>query len=461
MKMMKKLFAIALVAAIVLSLGVTAMAAGTGSITISPPKDTASTTTNTYKIYKVFDADGDGTNISYKLVSGKTTAPAGFTVDSAGNVKYNGTGTELTQADIDAIAAYVTEADLVATVHSTGTTDAVAEGLANGYYYITTTTGTAVTVDSTNPNAIVGDKNIVPPVTKVIDGVSTGDFDDAGKNAIAQVGSTVSYTATVTIEKGQKDYVFHDKMGTGLTFAGNDKVTVTGITADQYTIKPTPDAGDSLTITFKDGIAVNTVITIKYSATVNSDALTVNYAENTAKVTYGDGNGSSSVPVTPKVYTAGISVVKYDGKNTEATSDDTPLAGAGFKLKNSEGKYYKLVDGVVTWIEETATVKGDEHTSGNDGKVPEFTGLGSGTYTLEESTVPAGYNKAADVNVTVGEAKADPTSADLHLSTDIINNKGAEMPSTGGIGTKIFYGVGAVLVIGAGVVLMGRKRAAD
>ena len=85
-------------------------------------------------------------------------------VDGAGNVSYSGTGTDgqLTQTDIDAIAAYVANDVPVATVTSTGGAAAVAENLPNGYYYITTTTGTVVTIDSTNPSAQVEDKNIVP-----------------------------------------------------------------------------------------------------------------------------------------------------------------------------------------------------------------------------------------------------------------------------------------------------------
>ena len=62
-----------------------------GTITITPPTGVASDAVNTYNVYKVFDAVYSASGISYKLVDGKTTAPAGFSVDSAGNVTYDGT----------------------------------------------------------------------------------------------------------------------------------------------------------------------------------------------------------------------------------------------------------------------------------------------------------------------------------------------------------------------------------
>jgi uncharacterized lipoprotein YehR (DUF1307 family) len=127
MKKFNKLFTLLLAAAMVLAMSISVFAAENGSITITPPANVDTSATITYKVYKVFDAVAAGDNISYKLVSGKTTAPAGFTVDGGGNVTYTGSGTggQLTQADIDAIAAYVKDADLVATVTSTGGADAL------------------------------------------------------------------------------------------------------------------------------------------------------------------------------------------------------------------------------------------------------------------------------------------------------------------------------------------------
>ena len=448
MKKMRKIFALLIAMVMVLGMSTMVFAAGTGSITITPPDGVDTTQTITYKIYKVFDADGNGTAISYKLVSGKTAAPAGFTVGEAGNVTYAGTAgaTELTQADIDAIAAYVANDDPVATVTSTGGAAAVAENLPNGYYYITTTTGTVVTIDSTNPSAQVEDKNIVPGVDKTITGASSMDED--GKKALAQVGTVVDYKAEITVGKGQKGYVFKDTMGTGLTYVANS-LTVAGMTADtDYTLEV---SGQNITVTFKDdaikGLAQDSKITVTYQATVTSDALTVNAAKNTATISYGNNSEFTSEPSETEVYNAKFTVTKKDGNNQ-------PLADAGFVIKNADNRYYKLDNGVVTWVDTIDAA--DEHKSDAQGAVPAFTGLADGTYTLIEKTVPAGYNKAADSTFTI--AKGDYTTTNLEQTATVTNNSGEELPSTGGIGTTIFYIIGAILVIGAGVVLVTRRR---
>ena len=448
MKKMRKIFALLIAMVMVLGMSTMVFAAGTGSITITPPDDVDTTQTITYNIYKVFDADGNGSAISYKLVSGKTTAPAGFTVDTAGNVTYAGTAgaTELTQADIDAIAAYVANDVPVATVTSTGGAAAVAENLPNGYYYITTTTGTVVTIDSTNPSAQVKDKNIVPGVDKTITGASSMDED--GKKALAQVGTVVDYKAEITVGKGQKGYVFKDTMGTGLTYVANS-LTVAGMTADtDYTLEV---SGQNITVTFKDdaikGLAQDSKITVTYQATVTSDALTVNAAKNTATISYGNNSEFTSEPSETEVYNAKFTVTKKDGNNQ-------PLADAGFVIKNADNRYYKLDNGVVTWVDTIDAA--DEHKSDAQGAVPAFTGLADGTYTLIEKTVPAGYNKAADSTFTI--AKGDYTTTNLEQTATVTNNSGEELPSTGGIGTTIFYIIGAILVIGAGVVLVTRRR---
>ena len=448
--MTKKIFGLLLAVALVLGLSVSAFADGTGSITITPPDDVDTTETITYTIYKVFDADGNGTNISYKLVEGKTSAPAGFTVDAAGNVTYTGASTngELTAADIAAIAAYVTGDTPVTTATSTGGANAVARDLPNGYYYITTTTGSVVTINTTNPNATVEDENIVPSVDKTIHDASS--YDEDGKKALAQVGTQVEYTATVTVGKGQINYVFEDTLGTGLEYVANS-LTVADMTVDtDYTLTV---EGQKITVEFKNdsikNLAQGTEIEISYKATVTSDALQDNPAKNTATISYGEDHKYTSEPSEVKVYNAQISVIKHDGEGA-------PLAGAGFVLKNAEDKYYKLDNGVVTWVD---AADADEHVSGTDGNVAAFTGLANGAYTLIENTTPAGYNRAADVSFTIAEGNYE--ASNLKQSATVVNNPGSVLPSTGGIGTTIFYILGAILVIGAGVVLVTRRRVGE
>lgn len=459
MKKTKKLIALLLTLAMTLALGMSAFAADTGTITINN-----ATEGNTYKVYKVFDAVGNGTNISYKLVDGKTFAPSGFTVDGAGNVTYAGIGIggELTADDIAAIAGYVTEADLVDTVVvSEGGTSVTTKALENGYYYITTTTGAAVTIDSTNPNVTVEDKNDAPVLDKTITGVDDGSMDDAGKNALAQVGTTVSYKATITVGNGAKDYVFHDVMSTGLAYNNDVTVTLnddtTPIEASADTFSTAIEAGDTITLTFNNTwIAehVDDIINIAYSATVTSDAVTVDSARNTASIDYGDNNTVAlNEDDIPEVYTAKLTVTKVDG-NGDA------LAGAGFVLSKGTGSdtlYYTYDEtNGVGWVSNIDDATEYTTVDGVDGNIVTFNGLADGTYTLVEKTVPAGYNKAIDYTFTI--SANNYTTTNLAQATTVTNNTGAELPTTGGMGTTLFYVIGAILVIGAAVVLVARRR---
>lgn len=498
MKSLKKIFALLIAMVMVLGMSTMVYAASDGSIEV-----TNTHKNQEYELYQLFDAttvagrtDG-GTGISYKLMEGKTDfkvtvgdtvldGATWFKLDEGGNVVIK---------DASA-AALITDdnADFAAWAKAYGTktgntiTPTADNGevkwtnLPEGYYFITTTTGSLVTVDSIKPNETVEDKNPGTSVDKSITGVPDGSVLDDKNAALAQIGKVVSYESRIPISRGAYNYSFTDTMTAGLTLdAASVKVYVveTGaavaegasdvnaacgtVTAANQTADTTPD----ITITFSDSwLKANwgKDIVIQYSATVNKDAVVAGDGNpNTAKISYGNEDNPLTNEETVKVYTAQLSVYKQDG-------NEEPLAGAGFKLKNSEGKYYKLVDGIVTWVEESeaveadeeagtsaqAAVTGDEHFSDAQGNVPAFTGLANGTYTLEESTVPEGYNKAADETITIAEK--DVTATNLSESVKVTNQSGAELPSTGGIGTTIFYIIGAILVIGAGVVLVTRRR---
>ncbi len=449
----KKLLVLALALVFVFAMSAVAFAADTGTITITAPtSQQAPTVDSTYEVYKVFDATvnaDDNTKVNYTLCSGDTLSQAmkdaGFSVDAAGNV----TGPDSLDEDaIAAIAAYVTDDDLVDTVTvAVGETSGTTKELPYGYYYITTSTGTAVTIDSNNDNPTVNDKNVIPKVEK-----SAGTAYDANSlQAIAAVGTSQDFTAVITTGNGAKNVVFKDTM-TNLTYNGDAKVYVGGteVAAGDDTFSISGAEGDSsFTITFVDsyiaGLDKNTEITIKYSGTVTSDALSSDPATNKAELTSGDGNKSESEEV--EVYNAKISVLKQDG-------DNEPLEGAGFVLKNSDGKYYTLANGEITWVDSIDDA--DEHFSDADGNVAPFTGLADGTYTLEEKTVPAGYNKADDEEVTIkGD---DYTTDNLEQEATVTNNAGAELPSTGGIGTTIFMVLGGILMAAAVVLFITKKR---
>ena len=127
-------------------------------------------------------------------------------------------------------------------------------------------------------------------------------------------------------------------------------------------------------------------------------------------------------------------------------------------IANSDGKYYKIANNVVTW--EDSIDDATEFTSTATGALSgDFTGLVDGTYTLIEKTVPDGYNKAADSTFTI--AAGDYTADNLEQESTVVNEAGTVLPSTGGIGTTLFYVIGSILVLGAGVVLVAKKRAID
>jgi LPXTG-motif cell wall-anchored protein len=449
MKKFNKLFTLLLAAAMVLAMSVSVFAAAgtpaTGTITITPPEN--ATGENTYKIYKVFDAtvNADTGAVAYKLLDGcaDTDVPDGFEAERG----YITKAPDSLDETASALAAYDKKI-LADTVTTNGTTASASKELEPGYYYIETSTGAAVYVNA-GGNIQVKDKNVIPTVKK-----SPGtEYDANSLAAIAAVGTDQPYTAVINAGKGAKNVKFSDTM-TNQTYNGDAKVYVgeSQVTAGDNTFSISGAAGDaSFSITFADAYIAsldpNTEITIKYSGKITSAALSNSPATNKATVTSGENNTNSSEEI--KVYNAKVTVNKVD-------DNEAPLPGAKFKLKNNAtGLYYAgaTTDGEANWTEAGVEV---EAVSVDGAYTAEFVGLGAGTYTLEESTVPEGYNKAKNETITVS---ADGfTSTNLEQSRTVVNQSGAELPSTGGIGTVIFYVLGSLLVIGAGIVLVARRR---
>lgn len=465
---MKKILALTLALMMILVSCAVAFAADDLTITIEKTNEG-----QTYKIYKIFDAivaegrtaGGDG--ISYQLMEGKTLEDNDwFQVDAAGNVTAKD-GIDGDSLKTDAFKTWATSygTELTEKQVTGNGSDQIITGLSDGYYFITTTTGTLVTVTSVGPAVTVQDKNPPTTVDKSITGVADGSVTDKEK-ALAQVGTVVHYDARIPIANGAVNYSFKDDMSAGLT--NNEDVAVYLVEKDAAVADGAedlkavcgtityPTTGDyEIVIVFDNAwlkANIGKDIVIVYSATVNSNAVIADASNpNTARIEWGDTNHPLTNEDEVEVYSAKISVQKYEG----AKANGKALEGAGFKLKNSAGKYYKLDDGAVTWVDSEDD--GDEHFSAATGTVPAFTGLANGTYTLVESTVPVGFNKAADQNITI--AANDYTAANLSQLAEVENNSGAELPSTGGIGTTIFYVIGGLLVLGAAIILISRRKA--
>ena len=451
---------------------------------------------NVYHIYKVFDATVANGGISYTVMSGKTGVPTGFTVDANGYVGHSD-ATELTAAEIAAIRTYISGDTPVVTVTTSNESSFTVNGLEYGYYFIDTTVGTLVTVNSTNPNASVSDKNEIPPLDKKITGASS--YDAAGLNAIAQVGTDVEFTVPLTIAKGAKNYSFHDLMTSGLKFnedvvvytenpgpKGTDRSSKAKLTAgtSTYTADYTAGGNGDSAYTFKVDLAdeyvaahENQTLYFVYSAKVTDDALTTDPVNNTAWLDYGENPGENHTPKkTVHVYSAKISVYKEEEVpegTTGAVLNDAdgkyykPLAGAGFILKNADNKYYKFVatdangDPIIQWVDAEADAS--QYFSKADGNLDhDFVGLPAGTYTLIEKTVPASYTKAPDQTITIKPATSTDsdvfTAANLIQSRTVENKQGSLLPSTGGIGTTLFYVGGGILVLAAVILLVTKRR---
>jgi fimbrial isopeptide formation D2 family protein/LPXTG-motif cell wall-anchored protein len=289
----------------------------------------------------------------------------------------------------------------------------------------------------------------------------------------------VNFEVRIPIANGAINYAFKDDMSAGLT--KNEDVTVYLAASKGAALPDSPTAiadgdegygtlsypttgNDEIVISFRNAWLTDNVgkeIVIRYSATVNADAIVADASNpNKAKIEWGNTENPLTDEDEVDVYSAKIIVKKVDGNNQ-------PLEGAGFILKNANDEYYINTNGIVTWGAESAATEIHPVQATNDASektgdaVASFVGLPNGTYTLIEKTVPAGYNKAADQTLTIKDANANNLTTELTLQADVTNNQGTELPSTGGIGTTIFYIVGGMLLIGAAIVLVARRKAQD
>ena len=479
MKLMKKLTALLLTLVMVLGMGSVVHASETnppkGTITIKNAIDK-----QTYSIYRILELESyvAEKNYAYKATDAwkeffKTGAGKDYlTIDDSGVVTSNTKLKEESDAAAFAKAALAYAKANTSTITKDDTTTATSntvifDKLPLGYYLVDSSTGALCSLNTTADTATIEEKNDVPSVEKTVD------------LATANIGQTVTFTTTIKAQPGAENYVLHDKMSEGLTFDANDAntVTVKKGTADvekkYYTLKTTGlTDGCTFEIAFEQDFCntltdKDTIITVTYTAKLNEKAVIAGEGTNTTKLSYGDKSETAEAKTTTKTYE--IPVYKY---TMGTTNTKVALAGVKFTLReNAAGTdLIELVDTKTVAADGAAVYR--HATAGDATTVTEvvtpdsgrFTiqGLKAGTYYLTETDTVTGYNKLTapvtvviDENgkVTVGDAGSQPVEI-----VEIENKTGSLLPSTGGRGTMAFYIVGALLVLGSGVVLITKKR---
>lgn len=498
MKTTRKFLAIFMIIAMIVSMGV--LNAFAATITIN-----GGASGSEYAAYKLLNAtDGGSGKFAYTLNEKYTTILQTVT----GKIEQADIVGAIQALDADAIRSFadnVYAAIKAAKLDADMTTGTNAfTDVEQGYYLIAeiklgsteggeTDTYSLVMLDTAGDEEItITTKEDTPSVEKkIVEGVNEVDYTDKG------VGDIISYKITGTVSSKYADYAsyyysFEDIMSDGLTLNDSTiKVMIGGIdVTSQFTIE-NDEHSFSATANLKEltGVTIlaDTEIIVTYTATLNENAVSESTGNKNEVVLkyennpYHKGDGDSETPdkpekpgETPKdvnvVFTFDTIINKVDG-----TNNNTPLSGAGFTLskKNENG----------TWTAVGAEMK--------NVTTFRFEKLDAGTYKLEETTVPQGYNKAADIIFTIEPTygvKADgenvltglvvknengeiisSTEAENNavftasvsageVMADVVNNAGTELPSTGGAGTALLIGAGSALALAAAVFLVTKKR---
>ena len=501
MKQMKKLASVLLILAMIFTMSATAFAANTKAHTITITNDKAG---HTYTAYQVFAGDyhdgklsnitwGSGVEDSELLTDLKKMTAYAYcsTAEDVADV-LKGFGDNSQQLDE---FARVVGGHLKGDGNSsTATVSPYTINVTGDGYYFIKDAGVLGTDDAATKyilrvvnNVEVQAKSEVPSIDKVIVNADSGN----GKGTAQDVGSVVDFKLTSKVPAMASydtyTYIVNDTMSSGLTFNKDVAVTIGG---ENYTDFTVAQNGQSFTITFNNFINqkahAGKDIVITYSATLNENALATDKETNTVYLQYSNNPNSDTKGNTPEkvvyVYDFDLVIDKYTGDETTGER----LSGAKFVLMNSDKTkyyYYDEANKNVQWNslesgEKLEDVLAEEYTGNtkvtqvttdaND--AAKFQGLDSGTYYLHETEAPAGYNLLKeDVTVTItatyGEdgqitsSSAASTNNGQYQQVQKIENKsGTELPSTGGIGTTIFYIAGAILVIAAGVLLVTRRR---
>ena len=336
--------------------------------------------------------------------------------------------------------------------------------LTNGYYLIEASNGSVLAVQTLDDVTII-EKNDYPKVDKK-QGEDATTITYADDETTVKVGDYINYQVTVTIPaNANKDIVVGDIMSAGLEYDSTTGLTYSPDISSSIATVASTDAGYNANATWQIKIPAATVIAnkgtdvvITYRAKVTAAALTDTDKENEVTLTYDEGNYVVKDTVEYDTYFGGI--YKVDPKD-----DSADMSGVKFTLADGDGNAinvtydstngYYVVDPDSNSNEVETRVDGSYYTikiRGLDGDV---------TYKLTETETVSGYNLLeGDTTLTLyKEGDVDFATKAGNTFDKVENNKGTVLPSTGGIGTTIFYVAGAVLVLGAAAIVIARRKA--
>lgn len=509
-KTIQKLMAALLAAAMVCAMAIPAFATdgdataaaatGTGSITIEN-----AVTNQTYKIYRILNLEYHADTNSYRYTA--NGAWEGFILRENNNFKLdketgavtwintnpenNGTAIQQIANSAGKYAEYTPN-----NVQEDGSAKAngitlTFSNLPLGWYLVVSDLvdldkGALCSIGTTDPNAVIREKNSKPTIEKeVYEGDALGYSNDAG------IGDTVKFQTRIHVTDGNPtNYVLHDTMAKGLKF--NEKSVTVLLVLDPKTggsnysgnLTPGTDyelvtsTSDTCTfeIKFLKALKPYDSIQVDYSATVTSDAVIGTTGnDNKAVLTY--GNNSTTESSTTKTYVWEMGVRKFANLGGDDTNH--ALADAEFQLYKKDGDTQKYANFVKTSTTSVYKLTGwtNNATEATKVKTPTngnitFEGLDAGTYYLEETKAPVGYNKlTAPITVVIDRGtlptvasqtisytvKYGDTTANDHVVC-VENKAGTVLPSTGGMGTTLFYVIGGGLMVAAIVLLVTKKR---
>lgn len=467
-KTFKKLFAALLAAALVLAMAVPAFAetnATKGSITINN-----TVKGETYTIYRMFKLDSynaESNTYSYTVESAwenffKTGAGRNYiTLDGQNHPTWNAAKSQDSdKADFAKLALKWATENKVSTAAESQTStgsDVIFSHLDLGYYLVDSSLGALCGLNTTNPDVTITEKNEKPTIEKEVkNGDAWGTTNDA------KIGDTVEFKITIHVEAGAQKYKVTDTMEKGLSFnSGSIKIDDAALDDNNATLTLKQKEGDpTFTLTFADSYVAGKVgetIVVTYTATLNENAVVAGN-KNSATLHYSNQHTVNKETTT---YTHEFDLVKVDGTTNKL------LDGAEFKLYTAKDggepiKFvaveggYRVANGDETGAVDTIKVNGKVHISGLD-KV---------NYWLDETHAPAGYNKLTErQEVKLSEGSKNTTMeasatawAEGNGGVVVKNNAGTVLPSTGGMGTTLFYVIGGGLMVAAVVLLVTKKR---